>query len=298
MHITKFKANQLGQILKHIERPKEREYANKNINLERSNENYDLISGDINKINERINEVKHFNRSDVVKLVGIVVTLPKDYKGNQEKFFEKTTQVFSERYGEKNIAYATVHKDEKTPHIHLGVIPITKDKDGQERLCAKNLFDKNELQRLHPEIEKELNKHIREPVHLLNKQTERNRETGQPFKDVKEMKKELAKEEKELPKGIFGVDFKKAYEQEREKNISKSLENKELEREHRSISSYCGNLERKLEKFEKNLKEENMLRNELQERLNDIEQLRQRLQELEREERKQYEREKNSREER
>lgn len=28
------------------------------------------------------------------------------------------------RYGKQNIAYATVHMDEKTPHMHLGVVPM------------------------------------------------------------------------------------------------------------------------------------------------------------------------------
>lgn len=38
-----------------------------------------------------------------------------------------------EEYGKENLLYATVHMDEITPHMHYGVVPITKD----GRLSAK-----------------------------------------------------------------------------------------------------------------------------------------------------------------
>src|SRR5699024_10481614 len=40
----------------------------------------------------------------------------------------------------QNIAYATVHVDEKTPHMHLGVVPM---RDG--KLQGKNVFNRQEL---------------------------------------------------------------------------------------------------------------------------------------------------------
>src|SRR5699024_12783411 len=49
-------------------------------------------------------------------------------------------KLFSERYGKQNIAYATVHNDEQTPHMHLGVVPI---RDG--KLQGKNVFNRQEL---------------------------------------------------------------------------------------------------------------------------------------------------------
>src|SRR5699024_11333466 len=50
-------------------------------------------------------------------------------------------KLFAERYGEQNIAYARVHLDEKTPHMHLGVVPM---RDG--KLQGKNVFNRKELQ--------------------------------------------------------------------------------------------------------------------------------------------------------
>src|SRR5699024_9722700 len=48
--------------------------------------------------------------------------------------------LLSERYGKQNVAYATVHNDEKTPHMHLGIVPM---RDG--KLQGKNVFNRQEL---------------------------------------------------------------------------------------------------------------------------------------------------------
>src|SRR5699024_2307009 len=56
------------------------------------------------------------------------------------RFFEESYKLFSERYGKQNIAYATVHNDEQTPHMHLGVVPM---RDG--KLQGKNVFNRQEL---------------------------------------------------------------------------------------------------------------------------------------------------------
>src|SRR5699024_12484434 len=63
-----------------------------------------------------------------------------DLPGEQKRFFEESYKLFSERYGKQNIAYATVHNDEQTPHMHLGVVPM---RDG--KLQGKNVFNRQEL---------------------------------------------------------------------------------------------------------------------------------------------------------
>ena len=62
----------------------------------------------------------------------------------QYNFFSDCYQFFAERYGEENIIAAVVHNDETTPHMHLNLMPVTKD----GRLCSKQLFDKPQLQQL------------------------------------------------------------------------------------------------------------------------------------------------------
>ena len=65
-------------------------------------------------------------------------------KVEQYNFFSDCYKFFAERYGEENIIAAVVHNDETTPHIHLNLMPVTKD----GRLCSKQLFDKPQLQQL------------------------------------------------------------------------------------------------------------------------------------------------------
>ncbi|EOA9304245.1 TPA: MobV family relaxase, partial [Staphylococcus aureus] len=56
---------------------------------------------------------------------------PQDTK----QFFEHAKAFLEQEYGKDNLLYATVHMDEKTPHMHYGVVPITDD----GRLSAKEV---------------------------------------------------------------------------------------------------------------------------------------------------------------
>ena len=65
-------------------------------------------------------------------------------KVERYNFFSDCYKFFAERYGEENIIAAVVHNDETTPHMHLNLMPVTKD----GRLCSKQLFDKPQLRQL------------------------------------------------------------------------------------------------------------------------------------------------------
>ncbi len=56
-------------------------------------------------------------------------------KKRQNSFFKHAKAFLEEEYGKENLLYATVHMDEITPHMHYGVVPITKD----GRLSAKEV---------------------------------------------------------------------------------------------------------------------------------------------------------------
>ena len=88
-------------------------------------------------------------RKDAVACCGFIVTSDeKTVKSwppeRQQAFFMDAVQYFKDKYGEKNVLYATVHYDETTPHLHLGLVPIL-----DERLCAKDLFNRSGLTDLH-----------------------------------------------------------------------------------------------------------------------------------------------------
>src|SRR5699024_11261787 len=68
-------------------------------------------------------------RKDAVLVNELLVTSDRDFfeqldPGEQKRFFEESYKLFSERYGKQNIAYAIVHNDEQTTHMHLGVVPM------------------------------------------------------------------------------------------------------------------------------------------------------------------------------
>ena len=100
-------------------------------------------------INGRIKELGLSPRKDAVVMNSFVLGSDKTFfdrlaKVEQYNFFSDCYKFFAERYGEDNIIAAVVHNDETTPHMHLNLMPVTKD----GRLCCKQLFDKPQLQQL------------------------------------------------------------------------------------------------------------------------------------------------------
>src|SRR5699024_9521270 len=79
-------------------------------------------------------------RTDAIKHIDGLITSDNDFFDNQtpedtKQFFEYARVLFRSEYGKDNLLYATVHMDEKTPHMHYGVVPITDD----GRLSAKEV---------------------------------------------------------------------------------------------------------------------------------------------------------------
>lgn len=171
MNVQKYTHKQTGQILAHNERTeisaKFRRFANESIDKDKTHLNYSLLSEKRGShyLNERLQEVYKINRSDLVTSIGIVVTLPKEFKGSegeQRKFFEHCKNYFDDYFGEKNCIAANVHLDEKTPHLHIMYVPIVKNdkykvkgasKDYEYRLNAAKKVNLNYLKGLHQKME-------------------------------------------------------------------------------------------------------------------------------------------------
>lgn len=66
----------------------------------------------------------------------------------REQFFIDAVKFLANRYGRENIISAVIHMDETNPHMHLNMVPITKD----GRLSSKALHDKKELSDLQTAI--------------------------------------------------------------------------------------------------------------------------------------------------
>lgn len=132
-------------------------------------------------------------------LVSAVITLPEDYRPpvgvnwadwyknkehtlREDSFFSAVASFFKKKFGVlakdkdgkviSNMVYVCVHRDETTPHLHVGFIPVLKEtvrhnkrnKDGKERevisragtICACEVVNRNVLQTLHQELDTHL----------------------------------------------------------------------------------------------------------------------------------------------
>lgn len=160
--MVKMKSHDLKGVQFHNQRERESK-TNQDIDKELSKENYDLVNeGNIN-YNEHVKQIiesqktgTRKTRKDAVLVNEFVLTSDKKFfdglnKAEQNRFFQESYKMFAERYGQQNIAYATVHVDEHTPHMHLGVVPM---RDG--KLQGKNVFNRQELLWLQEEYPKHL----------------------------------------------------------------------------------------------------------------------------------------------
>lgn len=157
IRIQKFKAMAVRGIQSHDLRERESR-SNPDIDHERSKQNYALVEcRDLNSaIKERLDTLESTKavRKDAVVMAQCLVTSDHDFfKGltpdRQRKFFEQSLAFVASRYGQENILSATVHLDEKTPHMHINLTPL---RDG--RLTAKEIFNRQEFCVLHTDFHK------------------------------------------------------------------------------------------------------------------------------------------------
>ena len=142
---VKSKTNTRG-IQKHVQR-QNKNYENLYIDLENSYLNYDLVNDNLIDFNQKIDEKIEQNykgerkiRKDAVKHIDGLITSDNSFfeqltPEETKMFFEHAKSFLEQEYGKDNLLYATVHMDELTPHMHYGVVPITKD----GRLSAKEV---------------------------------------------------------------------------------------------------------------------------------------------------------------
>ncbi|MBU4643218.1 MobV family relaxase [Bacillus toyonensis] len=150
IHMQKFQISDVQGIQKHNQR-QGKSKSNLDIDYSKSEQNYDLLNQQKiryeSTIKQEISErVKRKPRANSVVLSEFVVTASPDYMHSlsleeQKRYFESSLDFIQKRYGKPNTLYAMVHMDEATPHMHIGVMPITED----NRLSAKDMFTRKEL---------------------------------------------------------------------------------------------------------------------------------------------------------
>lgn len=144
MRFKKKKAGGVSSCYSHNERLKEAYKSNPDIDPSRTHLNYHIVRPQCNYrrvVSKLIQAAGCKTRRDSTVMVETVLTASPEFMHGlpapeQREYFRRAYDFIKEKIGEENIIAATVHMDEKTPHMHLSFCPITPDK----RLSAKQIL--------------------------------------------------------------------------------------------------------------------------------------------------------------
>ena len=144
LRFEKHKGHPAGPLEAHHERKKEQYASNPDIDTSRSKYNFHIVKPEgryYHFIQSRIEQAGCRTRKDSTRFVDTLITAsPEFFKGKSPKeiaaYFQRAADFLIDRVGRENIVSAVVHMDEKTPHLHLTFVPLTKD----NRLCAKEII--------------------------------------------------------------------------------------------------------------------------------------------------------------
>lgn len=146
-------------------------HTNEDIDWTKTSENIDLLEQQERfrtVVNNRIAELelKRAPRSDATVMCQCLVTSDKAFfdkmsRQEQTEYFKHSFEFIKKRYGEKNLVSATIHYDERTPHMHVNFVPVTSD----GRLSAKDLFSPKSLRVLQDDY----NRFVREKGYDLQR---------------------------------------------------------------------------------------------------------------------------------
>lgn len=164
--IAKVKSSGVTGIQIHDKREKEGvSHTNEDIDWTRTAENVSLIEPPERfrtAVSDRISELdlKRQPRSDATVMCQCLVTsdtafFDKMSRQEQTEYFRKSLDFIRERYGEENLISATIHYDERTPHMHVNFVPVTQD----GRLSAKDLFSPKSLRVLQDDYNRFVREH-------------------------------------------------------------------------------------------------------------------------------------------
>ena len=224
-------------------------YNNKDINHENTYKNYDLINENKIDYSSKIEDTIHANysgkraiRKDAIKHVDGLITSDNEFFNNlseeeTNQFFRDSLDFLEQEYGKENMLYATVHLDEKVPHMHFGFVPLTDD----GRLSAKEKLGNKKAM---TELQDRFNQYVNAKGYELERGTakevsERQHQDIDKFKKETEyhkqelatVQKDLTKLEKQLDAHISDLRASSDFEYENEVEVKKGFLSGREERE-------------------------------------------------------------------
>ncbi|MFV0401260.1 MAG: MobV family relaxase [Oscillospiraceae bacterium] len=225
---VKHKMGSLGGIGKHNER-ENKNYGNPNIDHDRTSENFylkepteDSYIAEFHKIKEEENlkgQLKLSGKKQSNVACEFIITSDSKFFENKsqeeiKKFFEDSYDYVKKKCGEKNVISATVHMDEKTPHMHAVYIPVIEEKNKKGEMVKKiNCSKFWKPYNSYGQLQDEFHKHISEKGYDLQRGevgTQREHIETSDFKKqtlLKEIQK-LEKTKKVAGKQLNDLDVK------------------------------------------------------------------------------------------
>lgn len=218
MHVSKFSQGACGHMINHYEREEGDGVARSNEEIvpELTHLNYNLAAEDQPKagyqyLSERLEEVHHINRKDIIVMADWVITAPKEIKDDPEKcrqFFECSYSFMKQKYSKASIVSAWVHMDETTPHLHFAFMPIVPDeKHGGMKLNAKQLINRVELKKIHNQLQKKIDKELPFECKVLNGATKLGNRSVEELKEVSKQTEAIVSQAEESASNVI-VDAK------------------------------------------------------------------------------------------
>lgn len=214
----KYTRSSLMGIYRHNER-KNTSYTNKNINHQKSYQNYSIKNCDMNYVKKfeqirKLYDLKGWVKKNSNIICEYIITSDEEFfksigKDETQRYF-KTAYEFVKNYknlGEKYILSANVHLDETTPHMHLIFIPVvhsfdTKSGKTIDKLCCSEFWKGKDSYKI---LQDNFHKYMVKSGFDLERgrETERKNLSVQKFKEItdyeiQEMFKESQSVEQEL----------------------------------------------------------------------------------------------------
>lgn len=175
MHVTKIKLTEAEGLARHVLRLYDN-HSNTNIqpSLFDANDMHDLdLKGFKDVMAEAVERHKAVTgrsvRSDAVGVLGFVLTVPEQYRGNADHetaILEAAADWARQRFPSCPVAWNAIHRDEvasngvgekvNAVHLHLGLVPV----DNTGRLNAKALMNRQVLLGLHDDLDRYLHYHL------------------------------------------------------------------------------------------------------------------------------------------
>jgi len=256
LHFDKAKGSSEARMTAHIERTIEPKNADKS----RTHLNRELVEfppGVTNRtqaIQHRIKTAGIFRKitSDQVRVIRVNVSgSHKDMKrivseGRIDEWCRDNLDYFEKEFGEKNIVSAVLHLDEKTPHIHIALVPVVTGKrrkakeDAKEkdviRLCADDILTKAKMKGYQDSYAVAMAKYGLERG--IEGSKAKHRTTAEYYRDLFEQKEILKDEVGELQvrkdesvSAVMALREKEAVERRRLAILQEDIDKKQAEAE-------------------------------------------------------------------